>query len=81
MQNISIHQIFRMIFLKKVSFVFCFIIPQYKILKSFAAVDMSMKLSGLAFAGANNAWSGKQIQSNIDDGILLAEEIPNSDLC
>jgi CHAT domain-containing protein len=45
-----------------------------------SAVDMSMKRSGLAFAGANNAWSGKQIQSNIDDGILLAEEIPNIDL-
>jgi hypothetical protein len=42
---------------------------------------MSMKRSSLAFAGANNAWSGKQIQSNIDDGILFAEEIHNIDLC
>jgi hypothetical protein len=69
-----------MIFLNKVSFVSFFLIPQYKILKSFA-VDMSMKRSSLAFAGANNAWSGKQIQSNIDDGILFAEEIHNIDLC
>jgi tetratricopeptide (TPR) repeat protein len=44
------------------------------------AVDMSMKRAGLAFAGANNAWSGNQLPAHTDDGILLAEEIPDIDL-
>jgi tetratricopeptide (TPR) repeat protein len=42
--------------------------------------DTSMKRAGLAFAGANNAWSEKTIPDNVDDGILLAEEIPTIDL-
>jgi tetratricopeptide (TPR) repeat protein len=42
--------------------------------------DTSMKRAGLAFAGANNAWSEKIIPNNVDDGLLFAEEIPTIDL-
>jgi len=36
--------------------------------------------SGLLFAGANHAWTNKNVISGIEDGILTAEEIANLDL-
>lgn len=42
--------------------------------------DTSMKRSGLIFSGGQNAWLGKDIPDNVEDGILLAEEIPSIDL-
>lgn len=39
-----------------------------------------MKRSGLILAGANNAWTGKKLPSNIEDGILLSAEIAAIDL-
>ncbi|MBR2030909.1 MAG: CHAT domain-containing protein [Alistipes sp.] len=42
--------------------------------------DNSLKRSGLILAGAQRAWTGKQIPSNVEDGILLAEEIAAMDL-
>ena len=41
---------------------------------------MPMQYSGLILAGGNNAWVGKKLPSNIDDGILTAEEISHLDL-
>ena len=42
--------------------------------------DNSLKRSGLILAGAQRAWAGEQIPSNVEDGILLAEEIAAIDL-
>lgn len=42
--------------------------------------DKALTRSGLLFAGANNALSGKEIPHNIDDGILTAKEISQLDL-
>ena len=42
--------------------------------------DNSLKRSGLILAGAQRAWAGEQIPSNVEDGILLAEEIAAMDL-
>jgi len=42
----------------------------------FRQSDNSLFRSGLLFAGANNAWTGKQI-AGIDDGILTAYEVSN----
>ncbi len=42
----------------------------------FKQSDNPLIRSGLAFAGANNAWKGKSIEG-IDDGILTAYEVSN----
>ena len=42
--------------------------------------DGSMLRSGLFMAGAENRYQGKEIPSGIDDGILTAQEIANTDL-
>lgn len=39
-----------------------------------------MQLSGLVLSGGNNAWLGKEIPDNVEDGILTAEEISRLDL-
>lgn len=39
-----------------------------------------MRRSGLIFSGANNAWLGKAIPAQVEDGILLAEEIAAMEL-
>ena len=36
--------------------------------------------AGLLFSGANNAWTGKELPDDIDDGILTAYEIANMQL-
>lgn len=41
---------------------------------------LSMNHSGLLFAGANRAWSGKDVIENIEDGILTADEISRLNL-
>ena len=47
---------------------------------SYAKKRLPMQFSGLLLAGANNAWIGNQPPSNIEDGILTAEEISQMDL-
>lgn len=47
---------------------------------SYTGKGFPMKYSGLLFAGANNAWTGKTLPNNIEDGILTAEEISQMDL-
>lgn len=42
--------------------------------------NTSMKRSGLIFAGGQKAWLGGAVPGNVEDGILLAEEIPTIDL-
>lgn len=42
-------------------------------------MNLSMQLSGLLFAGANNSWKGN-IPQNAEDGILTADEISRLDL-
>lgn len=49
-------------------------------LNSYTHKDFSLLFSGLLFAGANNAWTGKNIAENIEDGILTADEISRLDL-
>lgn len=49
-------------------------------LNSYTHKDFSLLFSGLLFAGANNAWTGKKIAENIEDGILTADEISRLDL-
>ena len=44
-------------------------------LGSYTNRDYSMLYSGLLFAGANNSWTGKEINKGVEDGILTAEEI------
>jgi CHAT domain-containing protein/tetratricopeptide (TPR) repeat protein len=43
----------------------------------FQQSDNPLFRSGLLFAGANDTWRGKHIDSTIDDGILTAYEISN----
>ncbi|KAF5036226.1 CHAT domain protein [anaerobic digester metagenome] len=43
-------------------------------------VDNSMRRSGLILSGGNRAWKGDTIPSNIEDGILTAQEISALDL-
>ena len=43
-------------------------------------IDYSMSRTGLLFAGAQTAWSGKPVPENVDDGILTAKEISQLDL-
>lgn len=47
---------------------------------SYAAKRLPMQFSGLLLAGANNAWTGNLPPTNIEDGILTAEEISQMDL-
>lgn len=42
--------------------------------------DKALTRSGLLFAGANNALTGKKIPKNVDDGVLTAKEISQLDL-
>lgn len=46
----------------------------------YANKRLPMQFSGLLLAGANNAWIGNLPPSNIEDGILTAEEISQMDL-
>ena len=39
--------------------------------------DNPLMRSGLAFSGANHAWRGEDIPSDLDDGILTAYEVSN----
>ncbi len=43
-------------------------------------IDYSMSRTGLLFAGAQAAWSGRPLPENVDDGILTAKEISQLDL-
>lgn len=47
---------------------------------SYAAKRLPMQFSGLLLAGANNAWTGNLPPTNIEDGVLTAEEISQIDL-
>lgn len=47
---------------------------------SYTQKDESLFYSGLLFAGANNIWNGKNIKSDLEDGILTADEISRLDL-
>ena len=47
---------------------------------SYTKKDFSLFFSGLLFAGANNVWTGKEIENNVEDGILTADEISRMDL-
>ncbi|MBP5339845.1 MAG: CHAT domain-containing protein [Prevotella sp.] len=49
-------------------------------LHSYTQKDYSMLFSGLLFAGGNNAWTGKEIEEGVEDGILTADEISRLDL-
>ena len=58
---------------------------QMRYYRDIIATDMGkeyspMRRSGLIFSGANNAWLGKYVPSQVEDGILLAEEIAAMDL-
>jgi CHAT domain-containing protein/tetratricopeptide (TPR) repeat protein len=47
---------------------------------TYQQADTSMKRSGLIFSGGQKAWLGGTVPDNVEDGILLAEEIPTIDL-
>lgn len=49
-------------------------------LHSYTQKDYSMLYSGLLFAGGNNAWTGKEIEEGVEDGILTADEVSRLDL-
>lgn len=53
---------------------------QGKTHSSYTNYDQTMSFEGLLLSGANNIWLGKQLSSNIEDGILTAEEISDLDL-
>ena len=58
---------------------------EMKYYKDIMATDMGreyspMRRSGLIFSGANNAWMGKRLPAQVEDGILLSEEIAAMDL-
>lgn len=42
--------------------------------------DLSLFYSGLLFAGANNAWTGKTFTDGVEDGIMTAYEVSQLDL-
>lgn len=42
-------------------------------------IDNSMQRSGLLFSGANNAWLGKDMPENLEDGVLTAQEVATLD--
>ena len=45
--------------------------------KAFQQSDNPLIRSGLVFAGANDAWNGKYVDGQEDDGILTAYEVSN----
>jgi CHAT domain-containing protein len=47
---------------------------------NYRLTDNPLRRTGLAMAGANAAWRGDEIPSDIEDGILTAYEISNLDL-
>jgi CHAT domain-containing protein len=47
---------------------------------SYANKRLPMQYCGILLAGANNAWLGKQLPADVEDGILTAEEISHMDL-
>ncbi len=49
-------------------------------IQGYTDMSIPMQYSGLLFSGANNAWIGKNIPDNEEDGILTAEEISQLDL-
>ncbi len=49
-------------------------------INTYSTKRLPMQYSGLILAGGNNAWIGEKLPSNIDDGILTAEEISHIDL-
>ena len=49
-------------------------------INSYAKKRLPMQFCGLLLAGANNAWIGNFPPTNIEDGILTAEEISQMDL-
>lgn len=60
-------------------------VTDMKYYQDIIATDMGreyspMRRSGLIFSGANNAWLGKSIPTQVEDGILLAEEIAAMEL-
>ena len=54
--------------------------PFFENTNSYANKRLPMQFSGLLLSGANNAWIGKLPPTNIEDGILTAEEISLLDL-
>lgn len=54
--------------------------PLFSRVHSEVEKNLPMHYCGLLFAGANNAWVGKELPDIIDDGILNAEEISLLDL-
>lgn len=49
-------------------------------MNSYTAKRIPMQYSGILLAGANNAWIGNELPTNVEDGILTAEEISQLDL-
>ena len=49
-------------------------------LHSYTQKDYSMLYSGLLFAGGNNAWTGKEIEEGVEDGILTAKASGSTDI-
>lgn len=49
-------------------------------LKSHTYNDSHLFYSGLLFSGANNVWTGERIATEVEDGILTANEISHLDL-
>ncbi|MBT3423852.1 MAG: CHAT domain-containing protein, partial [Bacteroidetes bacterium] len=45
--------------------------------KVYRQSDNPLNRSGLLFSGANNAWSGKDVPQELEDGILTAYEVSN----
>ena len=53
--------------------------PLFSDIRSDMARKLPMQYCGLLFAGANNAWTGKTIPEDVEDGILNAEELSTLD--
>lgn len=54
--------------------------PFFNNIVSFTQKNESLFYSGLLFAGANNTWNGVNIQPEVEDGILTANEVSRVDL-
>ena len=52
----------------------------FESMNSYTQKDYSLFFSGLLFAGANNAWTGKEVSYGVEDGIMTADEISRIDL-